>query len=216
MKRFGPESIARACARHPWRTLGAWAVVLVCAAAVTVLYLGGALSNEQHFTNDPESSRATALISESFPGNDRSREIVIVRSAGLTVDDPQFREQVQAVNAAVMALGPRWSSPASTTPPTPPRYSYPPTGTRRSRSSAWRLPPAAPLRTPTPSTAARPFGASRRPPTFEVLVTGEASINSDFGATAESDLRTGEIFGVGIALIILVLVFGAIVTAPSP
>ncbi len=51
---------------------------------------------------------------------------------------------------------------------------------------------------------------------FEVLVTGEASINSDFGATAESDLRKGEMFGVGIALVILVLVFGAVVTAAVP
>ena len=49
-----------------------------------------------------------------------------------------------------------------------------------------------------------------------MLVTGEDSIISDFGATAERDLRTGEIFGVGIALIILVLVFGALVTAVVP
>ena len=47
-------------------------------------------------------------------------------------------------------------------------------------------------------------------------MTGEGSINSDFGATAESDLRKGEIFGVGIALVILVLVFGAVVTATVP
>ncbi len=106
MKKFGLESIARACARHPWMTLSAWAVLLVCAAAVTVLYLGGALSNQQHFTNDPESSRATALINDKFPGNDQSRELVIVRSPGFSVDDPQFREQVQAVTSRVLALGP--------------------------------------------------------------------------------------------------------------
>ena len=106
MKKFGLESIARACARHPWRTLSAWAVLLVCAAAVTVLYLGGALSNQQHFTNDPESSRATALINDKFPGNDQSRELVIVRSPGFSVDQPQFREQVQAVTSRVLALGP--------------------------------------------------------------------------------------------------------------
>jgi len=49
-----------------------------------------------------------------------------------------------------------------------------------------------------------------------VLVTGEASINGDFGKAAENDLRTGEIFGLGFALVILVLVFGAIVTAVVP
>ena len=81
-------------------------VVLACAAAVTVLYLGGALSNERRFTNDPESFRATALINEAFPSDNQSRELVIVRSADLTVDDQQFREQVQAVSARVLALGP--------------------------------------------------------------------------------------------------------------
>ncbi|OFW56593.1 MAG: hypothetical protein A2133_00040 [Actinobacteria bacterium RBG_16_64_13] len=55
MKKFGLESIARACARHPWRTLTAWVVVLACAGTITVMYLGGALSNETSFTNDPKS-----------------------------------------------------------------------------------------------------------------------------------------------------------------
>jgi RND superfamily putative drug exporter len=64
--------------------------------------------------------------------------------------------------------------------------------------------------------AAAARGAAPDSSGFEVFVTGEASINSDFGATAESDLRTGEIFGIGIALVILVLVFGAIVTAALP
>ena len=53
-------------------------------------------------------------------------------------------------------------------------------------------------------------------PGFTLIATGEPSINQDFSSTAEKDLRTGEIFGAGIALIILVLVFGALVTAAVP
>ncbi len=68
----------------------------------------------------------------------------------------------------------------------------------------------------TPRCWRRPRGKPRAGTDFEVLVTGEGSINGDFGATAESDLRKGEIFGVGIALVILVLVFGAVVTATVP
>ena len=49
-----------------------------------------------------------------------------------------------------------------------------------------------------------------------MLVTGNGTINHDFGTLAEQDLRTGEMFGVGIALVILVLVFGALVTAVVP
>ena len=213
MKKFGLESIAGACARHPWRTLSAWAVLLVCAAAVTVLYLGGALSSQQHFTNDPESSRATALISDKFPGTDRSRELVIVRSPGFTVDDPQFREQVQAASARVMALGPAVALAGIdyTTDPSPALVSADRHAAllvfTMAQSAGAAADDAEPL-----ETAARDTASSD----FEVLVTGEASINNDFGATAESDLRKGEMFGVGIPLVILVLVFGAIVTAAIP
>jgi putative drug exporter of the RND superfamily len=51
---------------------------------------------------------------------------------------------------------------------------------------------------------------------FDVLVTGGPSINRDFPQIGESDLKTGEIVGVGVALVILVLVFGALVAAGIP
>ncbi len=195
--------------------MAAWAVVLACAATITVLFLGGALSNEDSFTNDPESFRATALINETFPGNNQSRELVIVRSAGLTVDDQQFREHVQAVTARVMALGPNVVSASMdyTTDASPVLVSTDRHAAllvfNMTRSAGDAMDDSKAL-----TAAARDASASASD--FEVLVTGEASINSDFGATAESDLRTGEIFGVGIALIILVLVFGALVTAVVP
>ncbi len=214
MKKTGLEIIARACARHPWRTLAVWAVVLVCAATVTVLYLGGALTNEDSFTNDPESFRATALINEAFPGNHQSPELVIVRSAGLTVDDQAFREQVQAVSARVLALGPAVVQAGMdyTTDSSPVLISTDRHAAllifNMTHSAGAAVDDAEAL-----AAAARGAAASTG---FEVLVTGEASINPDFGATAERDLRTGEIFGVGIALVILVLVFGAVVTAAVP
>ena len=51
---------------------------------------------------------------------------------------------------------------------------------------------------------------------LDALVTGTASINSDFSETAERDLRKGEGIGVPIALIILLIVFGAVVAAGLP
>lgn len=47
-------------------------------------------------------------------------------------------------------------------------------------------------------------------------MVGNASINHVFGELAESDLVTGETIGVGIAIIILALVFGAVVSAFIP
>jgi putative drug exporter of the RND superfamily len=244
MRRVGLQSIAGACARHPWRTLTVWAVVLVCAAAITVMYLGGALRNEQSFTNDPESARATALINQTFPGNEHTRELVIVRSAGLTVDDQQFRDRVQTVTSRVMQLGPGvvLGGIDYTTDPSPVLVSADrhaallvftmakPVGeavddaealaaaAREAAASTGATTGAA----ATPGSAAATTAATTAAPavagspSFEVLVTGEASINKDFATTAERDLRTGEIFGVGIALVILVVVFGAVVTAAIP
>jgi putative drug exporter of the RND superfamily len=178
------------------------------------MYLGGALQNEQSFTNDPESSRAQALVDKAFPGTDQTRELVIIKSADHTVDDAQFRAQAQAVTSQVMALGSDVVAGYAdyTTDPNPVLISA-------DRHSALLL-----------FTMTKPVGdagddAGALATTvreavagsgFDAFVTGEASINSDFGATAESDLRTGEIFGVGIALVILVLVFGAVVTAAVP
>ena len=51
---------------------------------------------------------------------------------------------------------------------------------------------------------------------FDTLVTGTASIQSDFSHTAERDLRQGEAIGVPIALVILLVVFGALVAAGLP
>jgi putative drug exporter of the RND superfamily len=216
VSKLGIQSIARACARHPWRTLAGWVVVLACAGAAMVLLLGGALSNEQSFTNDPESSRALRVISEAFPGDSRSQELVILRSGDLTVDDQQFRQQVQTVSAQVMALGAGVVESAVdyTTNDSPALVSTDRHATLllftvgAEAGSGAAVDDAEAL-----AAAARQAGGSSG---FEVLVTGEASINGDFGTAAENDLRTGEIFGLGFALVILVLVFGAVVTAVVP
>jgi putative drug exporter of the RND superfamily len=214
MKRFGLESMARASARHPWRTLAIWVVVLVCAAGATIMFLGGALKNEQNFTNDPESSRALAMVTSAFPAEDQARELVIVKSAALTVDDPAFRQQVQAVSAKILALGPSvveggmdYTTSSSPALVSTDRHSALLVFTMAG-SDDTAMDDAQAL-----EDAAQNAVAS---PGFEALVTGGASINGDFGAAAESDLRTGEIFGLGFAMVILVLVFGAIVTAVVP
>ena len=48
------------------------------------------------------------------------------------------------------------------------------------------------------------------------MITGTASIQSDFGQQADKDLRQGEGIGVPIALIVLLIVFGTVVAAMLP
>ena len=51
---------------------------------------------------------------------------------------------------------------------------------------------------------------------FNVLITGQAAIGQDFQELGQEGLEKGEIFGVPAALIILVVVFGALVAALVP
>lgn len=43
MRMPSTQGLAVACARHPWRTVGAWLVVLLLALASIALFLGSAL-----------------------------------------------------------------------------------------------------------------------------------------------------------------------------
>ncbi|MGZ4199878.1 MAG: MMPL family transporter, partial [Thermoleophilia bacterium] len=51
---------------------------------------------------------------------------------------------------------------------------------------------------------------------FTTLVTGQASVQHDFSNVAGTDLRRGESIGAPIALIVLLIVFGAVVAAMIP
>ena len=53
-------------------------------------------------------------------------------------------------------------------------------------------------------------------PQFDVAVTGAASLSKDAQDLAGKDLRRGEAIGIPVALVILVLVFGALVAAGLP
>ena len=54
---INPESLARASSRHPWRTVGIWAAILIAGFAASATLLPSALTTDFDFTNNPEPSR---------------------------------------------------------------------------------------------------------------------------------------------------------------
>ncbi|MCY4112206.1 MAG: hypothetical protein OXF96_09740, partial [Chloroflexi bacterium] len=46
--------LAAHCARHPWRTVGIWAAMLVAASALVATQLGGSLTTDQRISNNPD------------------------------------------------------------------------------------------------------------------------------------------------------------------
>ena len=208
------ERLSRWCARHPWRVLAGWVLLFVAAIVLNAFLLGGALTNEGSFSNEPESARADRLIQDRMEGAGKPRELVIVRSSERTVDDPAFSAEVDRLAARITALGPAVVEAAVP-------YSQVPNPSLISRDRHAVVLPVvmagsledAQANVDALSQAVHDPAAGGE---FETVMTGTPSINEDFGVTAENDLRTGEAFGLAVALIILLLVFGTAVAAALP
>src|SRR5918995_2111427 len=104
------EHLALWSSRRPWPAVAIWSVALVAAIAVTAAFLGDALSGDEEITSDTESRRADDLRFERFaaesgrPGRGVS-EVVVVRSATATVDEPRFERRVRALAAELRQEG---------------------------------------------------------------------------------------------------------------
>ena len=208
------ERLARGCARHPWWVIAVWVAIVVAAVALISLLLSDVLTTEQGFAGEPESARADRLIEEQLRGPAHIQETIIVRSDELTVDDPAFQQQVDQLLKRVQGLGDTVVEEVFT------YRQVPVPGLVSEDRHA----------TVIPLTMAGTFDDADRnidqvlavvdeanqAPQTEVLITGGASIGKDFQAIAERDLLTGELIGGGVALAILLLVFGTVVAALLP
>jgi putative drug exporter of the RND superfamily len=201
------EKLARASAAHPWRTVIAWIVAIVVAAAAVALLLGNGLTTDARVTNKPESERADALIRERLPNREQVDEVVVVRSKTLTTNDAAFRADVQALHDAFSAAG------AST-------RSFL-TGDRTLVSEDGHA-AALLVRIGLDGSAAieKVVGAVTAADAQEglaVTITGAWTLDRDFNKQSQTDLKKGELqFGLPAAGIILVLAFGALVAASLP
>src|SRR5579884_492742 len=100
---FSTAGLARASARHPWRVIAAWLVVLVL-AAIPARGLSKALTNDVGFANYPESRIGLQLVSQNCGASDVVAETVVVHSDTLTVNDQPFQQVVQQTTTALTGL----------------------------------------------------------------------------------------------------------------
>ena len=202
--------LARAASLHPWRTLAAWGAAIVLSLVAVGGLLGSALTTEAEMTNDPESYRAYDLVGEHFPpSDDYVNELVVVRSRSFDVDDPAFRGTVDRLARALEDTGAVQPVRTYTTTDAPElvspsrRATVIPIGIRGDGESGIER------------VIAVVEGAET--PDFETAVTGEFTADRDFTTLSEEDLQKGELqFGLPAALIILLLVFGAVVAGLVP
>ena len=203
------EGLARASGRRPWTTIGVWVVVLVAAMVLTGTLLGDALTLEDTLTNNPESVRADNLLHERLgESNNTIGEMVIVRSTTLTVDDPAYRSYVEELYGDLTDLGDEVVAGGT-------HYYF--TGDE-SWVSADRRTTIMPLVIPEGAKEEinqvhQVVDKATENGSFQVLITGEATLDAEVIEMAEKDLAIGEGIGISVALVVLALVFGAVVAA---
>jgi uncharacterized membrane protein YdfJ with MMPL/SSD domain len=215
-----PESLARASSRHPWRTLGLWLVLIVAMGGLSSALLGDVLNQDIAFTNKPESVRAQDVIDSRFAqgGSEAdSTEFFVIQSDSLTVDDTQFEAIVTKVKGDIAGLGGDLLA-------APPVSYY--DAVKNSEEQAAGL-VSKDKRTTLISVGLkdtndsaieelRSVATRNSADGFTVQVAGQGTLEADFTKIAEEDLRKGESIGIGIALIVLIVVFAAVAAALVP
>jgi putative drug exporter of the RND superfamily len=208
------ERLAVWTSRRPRLTLVGWAVALVVAIGITAAFLGDALSGDEEVTSDTESRRADRLQSERFApgGGDEppdATEVVVVRSATVTVDQPRFEQRVETLAAELTQAG---AIQVGTFYDAADQRLV----SRDERASGMLVtlgPDAEDDIEDVVDTVRRADGQDG----FDVAITGEFTLDADFSTLAEEDLRNGELgFGLPAALIVLLLVFGSVVAGLVP
>jgi RND superfamily putative drug exporter len=208
---FSTSGLARASARHPWRVLGMW-LVLIVFAGIAASSLGDVLTTDSDFLNEPESVKGENLLEERLRGEEPVTETVIVRSQDATVDDAAFRSVVEQTTADLRAMDGAVESVSNfyesgnDAVVSEDRHT-----TLISVTMAGELEDAEKHADEYLATI-----EARRGDGFEVYTAGDVSISEEFNTTAEKDIQTAEVLGLPIALIILVVVFGALVAAGIP
>ena len=206
--------LARISARRPLVTLAVWLVVAVVAGGLSQALLDSATTTELKLGSGARSQQAAELLEDRLRGPEPITEIVIVQSDTLTVDDPAFKTKVETVFGQIVALGPEAVTAG---------LNYYLTGDERQVSPDRRT-TLMPFRLAGDLNEAEGHAehildiveTADGVDGFRVLTSGRASISVEQNELALHDLEQGERFGIPVALLILVALFGSLVAALAP
>jgi putative drug exporter of the RND superfamily len=198
------ERLARASARRPWLMIGAWVVAIVLAFGVIGVFLEDALSSEARVTGNPESAQAEQLLAERFPAAEVAAqrdvtEVVVVRGSS-PGRAKTIADELRAAGASHVVT------------PSEDDRLVSEDGDAFALLVGLGEPPEDKV-DPVVAVVER-LDAQ---PGVEAGISGEWALDADFQQLSQDDLRTGELyFGIPAALVILLLVFGAVVAGLVP
>ncbi len=208
MSLFSPDRLARRSANHPWLTLGIWLLVIVgsIGAASQMKFSPG------FDVRGSDSAKADDILENKVLGKSPATETVVIQSDSKTVDDAEYQAFVNALVTEVRGLD---DTVASVT-------SYYELGDESLVSQDRRttiLPVALTSTVVDAPKEVVPLLDTLKENSnsgFTVLTAGDGSIWHDQQEQYQKDMEAGESIGVPVALIILVIVFGAVVAAGVP
>jgi RND superfamily putative drug exporter len=195
------ERLARGAAARPRRTFALWGVAVIVALVLVATSLHG-LSSNGNVVGNPESTKAKDTIARAFPGvvASEQQDVIVVTSSRYTVDSPQFRAFGRRLEDAIQETGEVRNAR--------------PVAVSRDRHSALV---SVRIRSDSGAHAVEQAVEKANGGSFEVGITGYHSTGYDFGKQSQTDLEKGELaFGLPAALVVLVLVFGAVVAGLVP
>src|ERR687898_195572 len=195
------ERPATAAARHPGLTIWAWIAAVVLSIVSVVFFLGDALSGEAEQLNNPESEQAYSLIGERLPPDPNfATDVVLIRSDSPVADDPGLGVRSEPLRQALEATdGVAYVSSEPVA--------------RSERALVYEIG----LEDESAAENVQEVLEQHEDANIELFLTGEWSVERDFLTLSEEDLQKGELqFGLPVALIVLLLVFGAVVAGLVP
>jgi putative drug exporter of the RND superfamily len=203
------ERLARASSLRPWLVVGLWLIVILTAFALVTMFL--AFEGEAEITRTTESKRADRVLDEGFPqqaANGRAiTEVVIVRAEDGDVRSAATRTRVAALVDELRAAG---ATRVVT-------YGEERRLVSEDGDSTVLL---VGLGRDGEEDVDGVVAAVQRlddEPGYQAAVTGERVSDADEDAASLEDLKKGELFfGAPLALVVLLLVFGAVVAGLVP
>jgi RND superfamily putative drug exporter len=202
-----PGRLASSTARHPWWTITVW-VVALAAAFVLAGSLDSVLTEDGELSVTTESDTADDLIAAHFPVDEPPQEFVIVEGGGLVSEDA-LAGHVTSLVDGLRGAG-NVASVVSYLDGAPGLVSTDAT-TALVVVTLDGVGDASDLVLPMLGVV-----ESANSDGFRVTTIGDGSLNNEFGTLAEETLQRGEVIGLPVAMLILVVVFGAAVAAGIP
>jgi len=195
------ERLARASAAHPRRTLALWGVAVLVALGLVATSLHGLTSNS-HVVGNPESTKAADAVAQAFPrlAESAKGDFVVVSSSRYRASSPRFKTFVGHLAGELKATGNVDGGHVAAV-----------------SSNGHAVLIALLIGSDSGADPVEQLVEQANGGAFSVGVTGYRTANRDFGKQSQTDLEKGELaFGLPAALLVLVLVFGAVVAGLVP